>query len=239
MNHSSTSYLVVDLGNTDLKFAFYQNDLVHAGRGFEALEKALRVYDYQHVLVATVADEAVLTRLRTMIPKFILLSTDCNIPIQNGYSTPQTLGQDRLANAVALAHLSPGRSALSIDCGTCLKFDFVDDKGTYLGGSIALGLQMRFKALHSFTANLPLIETWDTENLIGTDTKTSLVSGVINGMRSEINETIARYLHDNENLTIYLTGGDASHFENAIKYPIFADSNLTLFGLKLILEANV
>jgi pantothenate kinase type III len=58
-------------------------------------------------------------------------------------------------------------------------------------------------------------------------------------MRSEINETIARYLQHNENLTIYLTGGDASHFENAIKVPIFADSNLTLFGLKLILEANV
>ncbi len=239
MNHSSTSYLVVDLGNTDLKFAFYQNDLVHAGRGFEALIEALDVYDYQYVLVASVADEAVLTRLGTMIPKFILLSTDCNIPIQNGYSTPQTLGQDRLANAVALAHLSPDKPALSIDCGTCLKFDFVDKQGRYLGGSIAPGLRMRFKSLHEHTANLPLIESWSSEPLIGNNTDSSLVSGVVNGMRSEINETIARYLHDNENLTIYLTGGDASHFENAIKYPIFADSNLTLFGLKLILEANV
>lgn len=239
MNSSSTSYLIIDLGNTDLKFAFYQDKMLHSGRGLEVMEDALRNFSYRHALVSSVADVAVLERLKRIVPDFVLLTPDCKIPIQNRYATPLTLGQDRLANAVAIAHLSIGKPALSIDCGTCLKFDFVNSQGAYLGGSIAPGLRMRFKALHEFTANLPLIETWSASPLIGNDTQSSLVSGVVNGMLSEINETIARYLHDNENLTIYLTGGDASHFENAIKYPIFADSNLTLFGLKLILEANV
>lgn len=239
MSYSQIIYLVVDLGNTDLKFAFFGERLMFSGRGKDVLKQALQTQTYDFALIASVAEETVLLEITSLIPKALVLNPALKIPIENNYVTPKTLGQDRLANAVALAHLSYGKAALSIDCGTCLKFDFVDERSTYQGGSISPGLQMRFKALNHFTANLPLIDTWESEELIGNDTKSSLVSGVLNGMRSEINETIARYLLHNENLTIYLTGGDASHFENAIKYPIFADSNLTLFGLKLILKANV
>jgi type III pantothenate kinase len=239
MSQTQTIYLVIDLGNTDLKFAYYSEELLFSGRGKDALIQALETHAYDFALIASVAEVAVLDEITALIPKALVLNPTLKIPVENNYATPQTLGQDRLANAVALAHLSKGCAALSVDCGTCLKLDFVDRHGAYQGGSISPGLKMRFKALNHFTANLPLIDTWESEELIGNDTKSSLVSGVLNGMRSEINETIARYLLHNENLTIYLTGGDASHFENAIKYPIFADSNLTLFGLKLILKANV
>jgi len=233
-------YLVIDLGNTEIKFAFYRNHLLYSGRGFDALTETLLAYKYKHALVASVAKEDQLQRLKSIIPEFHLLDANSKLPIQNNYSTPHSLGQDRLANAVAVAHLSGKKAALAIDVGTCLKFDFVDANGAYCGGSIAPGLRMRFKSLHQFTANLPLIETWEpSENFIGDNTKNSIVSGVLNGMTNEINETIKRYGKYNENLTIYLTGGDAEHFENAIKYPIFADSNLTLLGLRLILETNV
>ena len=239
MSESEVTYLVIDLGNTDLKYAYYQENLIHSGRGIEALSHSINKMSFTYALVASVASEAVLQKITTLIPEVRILNKEFKMPIENNYGTPHTLGQDRLANAVAIAHLSKSNAALCIDCGTCLKFDFVDAHGRYQGGSISPGLHMRFKALNHYTANLPLIEDWESENLIGRDTKSSLVSGVINGMRGEINDTIARYLEHNENLTIFLTGGDASHFENAIKYPIFADSNLTLFGLKLILEANV
>jgi type III pantothenate kinase len=239
MSKSEVTYLVIDLGNTDLKYAYYQDKMIDFGRGFEALSYALNKTSFTYAMVASVASEAVLQKIIALIPKIRILNKDFKTPIHNNYATPNTLGQDRLANAVAIAHLSEGQAALCIDCGTCLKFDFVDARGRYQGGSISPGLHMRFKALNHYTANLPLIENWESENLIGRDTQSSLVSGVINGMRGEINDTIARYLEHNKNLTLFLTGGDASHFENAIKYPIFADSNLTLFGLKLILEANV
>jgi type III pantothenate kinase len=239
MSYTKTIHLVIDLGNTDLKFAYYDEELLFSGRGKDGLKQSLKAQSYDCALISSVAEEADLEEVISWIPKALILNPALKIPIKNKYATPKTLGQDRLANAVAIAHLSKGRAALSIDCGTCLKFDFVDEFGAYKGGSISPGLHMRFKALNHFTANLPLIDAWESEELIGNDTKSSLVSGVLNGMRSEINETIARYLLHNQNLTIYLTGGDASHFENAIKYPIFADSNLTLFGLKLILEANV
>jgi type III pantothenate kinase len=239
MSTTESTYLVVDLGNTDLKFGFFQENLLLAGRGKSAFQEALKSHSYNHALISSVADQVQLNELISILPDAIIMNSDLRFPVINDYATPKTLGQDRIANAVALNHLRKENAGLCIDCGTCLKFDFVDADGIYKGGSIAPGLQMRFKSLNHYTANLPLIESWQTEALIGNDTKSSLVSGVLNGMRSEINGTLARYLQNTENLTIYLTGGDASHFENAIKYPIFADSNLTLLGLKLILEANV
>ncbi len=239
MSYTESIFLVVDLGNTDLKFAFFGQKLLLTGRGKDTLQQALTTQNYDFSLISSVAEDSVLLEIASLIPKAFVLNPLLEIPLDNNYATPHTLGQDRLANAVALCHLSKGKAAVSIDCGTCLKFDFVDEFGVYQGGSISPGINMRFKAMNQFTANLPLIEKWQEVDLIGKDTKSSMISGVINGMRSEINETIARYLQHNEKLTIYLTGGDASHFENAIKYPIFADPNLTLFGLKLILEANV
>lgn len=239
MSKANSTYLVIDQGNTDLKYAFYNEMLLISGRGLDALIQDMHTFSFEYALVASVASDAELNKIKALVPNILVLNKAFKVPIQNSYATPDTLGQDRLANAVAITYLSKGQTALCIDCGTCLKFDFVDAHGVYQGGSISPGMRMRFKALNQFTANLPFIESWESENLIGNDTKSSLVSGVINGMSSEINETVARYHQHNKKLTLFLTGGDASHFENAIKYPIFADSNLTLFGLKLILEANV
>jgi type III pantothenate kinase len=232
-------FLVIDFGNTDLKFGFFANQVVETGRGWDALKTTLVKYPIEHVLVSNVASKERIAELKKLIPHFLQLLEIKAIPLDNRYATPETLGQDRLANAVAIKYLKQDGAALSIDIGTCLKFDFVDTFGSYLGGSISPGLRMRFQALHHFTANLPLIEHWEKTELIGNDTKSSLVSGVIEGMTNEINETIRRYQEHNENLTIFLTGGDSVYFENAINCRIFADPNLTLHGLKIILEANV
>ena len=144
-----------------------------------------------------------------------------------------------MANAVAIAHLSDGLPALAVDTGTCLKFDFVDDKRNYQGGSISPGLMMRFKAMHEFTANLPMIETWSEKKLIGTTTQESLVSGALIGMENEISATIQRYQSQQKDLRIFMTGGDLKYFDFELKNPIFAHENLTLLGLKLILDKNV
>lgn len=234
-----TKYLVVDLGNTDLKFGVYTESLILTGRGWDAL---LQFVEHDHVhfsLVSNVASSDHEARLKKLLPDILFLKNIKHIPLNNQYETPHTLGQDRLANAVAISHLTRSGAALCIDVGTCLKFDFIDEQQAYLGGSIAPGLHMRFRALHEYTANLPLIETWENPKLFGTDTQSSLISGVIEGMSNEINATILRYQEHYKKLTIFLTGGDHIHFENAIKSRIFADPNLTLHGLKIILEANV
>ena len=80
------------------------------------------------------------------------------IPIVNNYKTPKTLGDDRLANVVGASVLFPNKNVLTIDCGTCIKFDLINKEKQYNGGAISLGLKMRFEALNKFTANLPLIK---------------------------------------------------------------------------------
>jgi type III pantothenate kinase len=236
---SKLTFLTIDLGNTDLKFGLFQGENLMAGRGWADLEQLCQNHKIDHAIVSNVASEDHLERLKNILPQIVSLRDCKRLPIENKYATPETLGQDRLCNAVAIKHLKNDGAALSIDLGTCLKFDFVNEYDAYCGGSIAPGMRMRFQALHQFTANLPHIENWNESSLIGDDTASSLVSGVIEGITNEINETIRRYKERYQNLTIFLTGGDRVYFENAINCRIFADPNLTLRGLKIILEANV
>lgn len=232
--------LVVDIGNTQLKFAFFEGDtIVFKGVGIGDLQKALLLREYSSAIVASVSDESSTQKVVEILDSVIVASSSLNIPIRNEYKSLQTLGMDRLANAVAIAHLSNGSPALAVDTGTCLKFDFVDSFRTYQGGSISPGLRMRFKAMHEFTANLPMVDLWSEKKLIGTTTEESLVSGVLIGMENEIFATIRRYQSQQKDLRIFMTGGDLKYFDFELKNPIFAHENLTLLGLKLILDENV
>ena len=105
---------------------------------------------------------------------FIELSETTPIPVKNKYQTPDTLGKDRLAAAIGAFTLFPGENVIAVDCGTAIKFDMVNAQGEYLGGSIAPGLWLRFKALHNFTDKLPLVSYENQPDLIGVDTITSI-----------------------------------------------------------------
>lgn len=236
--------LVVDIGNTRIKVACFQKDSIlwqesitsFSGHDFS---KYLVV---ENVIISSVADKSQTEEIQKMFPNAILLNENTPIPILNLYKTPHTLGNDRLANAVGAYRFSPNTNTLIIDAGTCLKFDFISKKNEYLGGAISPGLKMRFKALHTFTANLPLLEDCKNIDMIGFDTATSILSGCRNGFRNEIAETIAQYEAKFENLKVILTGGDTSEIEKmdfSQKNSIFADRWLTLKGLNEILKHNV
>ncbi len=154
------------------------------------------------------------------------------------YQSPETLGQDRLANACAIQKLSPEGRKVSIDLGTCIKFDYVNEEGKYLGGSISPGLRMRYEALHHFTGKLPLLETKQEISLIGRNSQDSIHSGVINGMKAELIQLMKCYSEDYQGLTFFVTGGDMKYFEFDSKNNIFAHENLTLLGLYDIYRQN-
>jgi type III pantothenate kinase len=151
-----------------------------------------------------------------------------------GYETPGTLGVDRLANAIACHQLSEG-SALAIDLGTCIKYDFVDSEGTYQGGAISPGIELRYQAMHQFTGKLPLVIDRQIPSYIGKNTMDAMRSGVMNGILEEIKGFIERYRAEYPDLTIFLTGGDHQYFDIGLKNGIFADENLTLKGLQIVL----
>jgi type III pantothenate kinase len=165
--------------------------------------------------------------------------------LRNAYATPQTLGADRLAGAVGAAYLRPGQPTLILDAGTALKLDLVTADGTYHGGSIAPGLRMRLRALHTFTGRLPLIELPDPAalvQLIGDSTASSMLSGVLNGAAAEVTGLVADYRQRYPGLGLVLTGGDAPYLQPHLAPAlglIFVVPELVLVGLDRILRHNV
>ena len=170
---------------------------------------------------------------------FIDLDEHTPVPVTNRYDTKSSLGKDRLAAAVAGAMTFPGEDVLIINAGTALTFDFVTGKGEYLGGSISPGMQMRFNALHTFTGKLPLLSYQDPAGLVGTNTRMSILSGVINGMVAEIEGISHGYQEIYPGLKIILSGGDLNYFVNRLKISIFALPNIVIHGLQQILLFNV
>ena len=235
--------LVLDIGNTLVKIAFFNDgDLIErCNCHLDELSTILTNKDYDKGIVCSVNTVAHSHELLKLNPELILLNEKFKLPVINLYSSPDTLGYDRLANAVGSFCLTPNQNNLIIDMGTCLKFDFINANNQYLGGSISPGLKMRYKALNTFTAKLPLLEDVNKTDLIGADTEGSISSGVINGMTSEIDSMVNKYREKYSQLNIYLTGGDAQVYISIAetqKSSIFAHDYITLLGLNAILEEN-
>ena len=133
----------------------------------------------------------------------------------------------------------PGKPVLVITAGTAITYDFINPSGEYLGGAISPGMQPRFKALHTFTGKLPLVEYKESIQVIGNDTENSILSGVINGIVGEMETFAVRLNAEYPELNIILSGGDLNYFVKRLKINIFAVSNIVLTGLHQILLFNV
>lgn len=236
--------LVIDIGNSLIKTAiFNKRELIFSNIFNEVtvqeIENDNKKYGINSCIISSVTavNESIKTYTEK-VKKCIILNSTTSIPIKNNYSTPETLGNDRLANVVGANALFPKKNVLVIDAGTCMKFDFVNSKEEYLGGAISPGLKMRYKAVHQFTEQLPLLEPSENVNLIGNNTVNSIHSGIVNGMRAEINDVIHQYETIAAELQVILCGGDARYFSNHLKNNIFAIPNLTLQGLNEILLYN-
>lgn len=160
------------------------------------------------------------------------------LPILIDYKTPETLGSDRIAVAIAAAHRYQTKNILVFQAGSCLTHEFIREGKIYEGGGISPGLNMRFKALHTFTGRLPLINYKEIDFLPGKTTEESILNGVINGMAAEIDGTIDRYRKNWDNLVVVITGGDLMNFDKRLKNSIFALPNLVLEGLNIIIGFN-
>lgn len=228
--------LVLDIGNTLVKSGLFEGRELVTHAHFNYDQNLIREQIRAHsgpILVSSVID---LSDFYQNLQKdqLLILNHTTKIPLKNEYLTPETLGNDRLANAVAIHKLSQSDNALAIDCGTCLKFDWVS-QGSYKGGSISPGLSIRLKAVHTFTDKLPLIQPKEFVQLNGMNTQESILSGCYRGMLAEIQQTLSDYETKFGKLEVFLTGGDHLFFANHLKNRIFADPFLTLKGLNEIL----
>ena len=178
------------------------------------------------------------TKLSESFNRFIELDASTPLPIENFYQTKETLGKDRIAAAVGAFDLYPNQNVLIIDAGTAITYDIVNANHQYLGGNISPGLSMRFKALHQFTGELPLIEQAEFTKLYGKATREAILAGVQHGVVFEVEKAIETFKEFYDNLKVIITGGDSNFFDKKLKNSFFVHFNLIATGLNRILQHN-
>ena len=190
------------------------------------------------ILSSVIHHDKALETLLSKSTQFHLLGPSTQINFTTPVGKPETIGADRLALIAAAVDQFPNEHNLVISLGTCITYNFINNTHAFLGGSISPGMQMRFKAMHEQTALLPLISPSNEFPLVGYDTKTNILSGVILGMAAEIDGIIGAYEAKYSKFNALLTGGDLSYFVPHLKRRIFADPNLIYKGLYAISEKN-
>jgi type III pantothenate kinase len=238
--------LCIDCGNTRTKVGVFRSDAlifteVYTILGISELIDLKKKFSFSACILSNVSAENVEIEkyLEKEFPFFILLNEKTKLPVKNLYEQPETLGKDRIAAVVGAVSLKPESDLLVIDAGTAITYDFVDADSVFHGGNIAPGIRMRSKALHAFTKRLPEVEPSENFGLLGKNTNSALLNGVMNGVVFEINGYFDALKIKYPELSIFLTGGDANYFVSTLKSPIFAEKYLVLIGLNRILQFNV
>lgn len=233
--------LTIDIGNSSIKSGLFEEDKLIEVKRFDDLKELSGHYkelDQYQIGICSVrhSKQEILEEL-PILNKALFLSPATPIPLGLNYDTPDTLGMDRLAAAMGAYELFPDQPVLVIDLGTCITIDWVSND-SFQGGFISPGIKMRFKAMHKFTANLPLLTAQEVKGFLGKSTTESMNNGVIYGIVGEIEHHISQLMLKNPDLKVIMTGGDAQLFESKIKSDIFVAPEIVLLGLNGVLKYN-
>ena len=236
--------LCFDFGNTRRKVAVFNQSaldkvIVLNDDSDETIRSLIQEYQPERSILSSVVDHN--PRMEALLSSsslFHRLGHLTRLSFTTPVGKPETIGADRLALTAAAVHLYPGSNNLVIGLGTCITYNFINKYHELVGGSISPGLEMRLKSLNHYTAKLPLEEADSNVPLIGYDTRTNILGGVILGMAFEIDGFIREYENKFSNFNVLLTGGDIAHLASHIKSRIFADPDLIFKGLYAISQAN-
>jgi type III pantothenate kinase len=177
--------LCFDFGNTRLKIAFFQNAklvevIVIDNDDIATIEAIFEKFDAQKTILSSVIDHnPEIETLLAQKTKFHKLSHLSKLPFTAPVGKPETIGADRLALTAAAVYFFPKQHNLVIGMGSCVTYNFINADHEFLGGGISPGMEMRMKALNQFTAKLPIVKPDGNVPLVGYDTVTNILSGVV------------------------------------------------------------
>ncbi len=240
--------LIIDAGNTVVKIAVFEGGSLVLKKSsaydffYEDLKKILFQYPKINKAIASLVSELNKEQLIRLCSEkevaLLILSSTTKVPFLNLYATPSTLGVDRIALMAAAVNKFELQNCLVIDAGSCITYDFINSKKEYHGGTISLGLQMRYTSLHEFTAQLPLLLPKRVNSFVGNTTENAIHAGVCFALETEINGVIQYFSNKYSDLTVILTGGDAEFLSKRFKNGIFVLPNFLIEGLNHILDYN-
>lgn len=251
--------LAIDIGNTNIVLGLFTGEnLSHKFRLETNLSKPADDYavdivelflnskidclKIDNVIIASVVPNLTAV-IENAVKKFYngkakLFGRDVKVNIEVCLKNKKEVGQDRLVNAIA-GYKKFGGNLIIVDFGTATTFDVVGQKGEYLGGVIAPGINLSIKALHDMTAQLPKIQLKAQKNVIGKSTADAINSGIyfgyiglVEGLLDRIKVEYEKTHH--QKMKVVITGGLASLFNGAIFGVDYTEPDLTLEGLKII-----
>lgn len=245
----TTDYLLIDVSNSFVKLAPSTTKkigkairLPTADLTIGTMRQILRRHKASTVVVSSVVpkkNSAIKAAAGTARVLFLSAKTDLGVGID--YPQPRSIGADRLANAVAVAHLY-GTPAIVVDFGTAVTFDVVSGKGDYVGGVIAPGLEAMTSYLYQRTALLPKITLREPRRAIGKTTRGAMMAGAVFGYRGLVREIIERLCAENFSNAkphIVATGGYAQLIARKMPQIEAVHPNLTLEGLRIVGNRNL
>ncbi len=236
--------ICLDFGNTRLKAALFTDDhlieVIHLREDvIEHILQLIKQHQPHFSILSSVINHS--SEIETLLAgktEFHKLSHLSKLPFTIPVGKPETVGTDRLAIAAAAVHYYPQKNNLMIALGSCITYNFINNANQLIGGSISPGMEMRFKSLNNYTAQLPLVQgDWNIP-LIGYDTLTNIQSGVVLGMAKEIEGIVNAYEEKFGNFNVVLTGGDMPFIAPHLKRKIFADPEILFKGLYAISQVN-
>lgn len=226
--------ILIDIGNSSTEIAFYENKKIKPFKTLKTLEleNFLKQSPFDQntpLIISSVVPSK--NALFGKFPKTILIN-HTNIPfITLNMDQPDQVGSDRLANAVA-AYSQVGGSCLVIDSGTATTFCYIDEKGVYQGGAIIPGFEISSKALHQYTAQIPLIWVSPSNALYGKNTMDAVQIGLFKSAIYTINGFIQSYRQKDPQITVIGTGTALKIFKDKINLDHW-EENLVLKGLAI------
>jgi type III pantothenate kinase len=240
-------YLIVDLGNTLAKFFLYNKDqcVIDQSVALENFHDMAESLVLSHPVIEGLIYSDVSNQADDFFEKFtgrfpvIAVGSQMRLPFVNSYESPDSLGSDRIVLVAAACKSHPNTNVLIIDLGSCITYDFLDANNKYHGGAISPGFGMRYKSMHHYTGNLPLLEAKKSENPTGKNTDQAIHAGIYFGIIDEINARIEYYDRNYDSLTVILTGGDSNKLPKTLKNSIFAHSNFLAEGMFHLLKLNI
>ncbi|MBU0547815.1 MAG: type III pantothenate kinase [Candidatus Omnitrophica bacterium] len=237
--------LAIDIGNTNISCGIFKGSRLT--KQFDIPTKACfktcfakKLKNTSSICASVICSvvpeqtKAILCNLKSLTGKAAyIIGKDLTVPIKNLYHKPKQVGQDRLVNAYA-ASLFYQAPLIIIDSGTAITFDVISKNRAYLGGLIVPGMEISFKALKEKTALLPQVKLASPRMLIGSDTKNSILSGIVFGTADLCQGLIKRIKQRFGRAVLVIgTGGNICLIKKYSKLHMRIDKQLTLKGINL------
>ncbi|HOX54362.1 MAG TPA: type III pantothenate kinase [Candidatus Omnitrophota bacterium] len=236
--------LVIDIGNTNTSFGIFKaNRLIRSwdiptGKIVSGRDLKLNKAAINSIVICSVVPKATRALKAKVIKQLhimpLVVGEDIKVPVKNLYRNPKQVGQDRLVNAFAGLKIF-GAPLIIVDFGTAITFDVVSARAEYVGGMIIPGLKISLEALATKCALLPEAKLAAPRELIGKDTKNSILSGMLNGFGCLCDGVVIKLKKQFKKQPIVVaTGGNIGLISKFCSSIDKIDKNLTLKGLNFL-----